>query len=113
MESLSYLNKYLVKYKWRLILGSIFITASNYFGVEMPFIVRDSINLFAEKVLSLKGKALSELDKTEVLESAIYLALFYVAFSLLRGFFVFLNRQTIIIMSRLIEYDLKNEIYSH
>jgi ATP-binding cassette subfamily B multidrug efflux pump len=113
MDSLSYLNKYLVKYKWRLILGSIFITASNYFGVEMPFIVRDSINLFAEKVLSLKGKALSELDKTEVLESAIYLALFYVAFSLLRGFFVFLNRQTIIIMSRLIEYDLKNEIYSH
>ncbi len=113
MKSLSYLNKYLVKYKWRLILGSIFITASNYFGVEMPFIVRDSINLFAEKVLSLKGKALSELDKTEVLESAIYLALFYVAFSLLRGFFVFLNRQTIIIMSRLIEYDLKNEIYSH
>jgi ATP-binding cassette, subfamily B, multidrug efflux pump len=113
MKALAYLNKYLVKYKWRLILGTIFITASNYFGVEMPRIVKDSVNLFADKIISLKGIALSELDKSDILESGIYLAFIYVVFSLLRGFFVFLNRQTIIIMSRLIEFDLKNEIYSH
>ncbi len=113
MKALAYLNKYLTKYKWRLILGTIFITASNYFGVEMPRIVKDSVNLFTEKIKSLKGVELSELDKTEIIESGIYLALIYIAFSLCRGFFVFLNRQTIIIMSRLIEYDLKNEIYTH
>lgn len=113
MKSLSYLNKYLVKYKWRLILGAIFITCSNFFGVEMPRIVKKAVDLFGEKIEELKGTSVTDFDKSDILEGAFYLALLYVGLSLCRGVFVFLNRQTIIIMSRLIEYDLKNEIYSH
>lgn len=113
MKSLSYLNKYLIKYKWRLILGTIFIAASNYFGVEMPRLVKKAVDLFEKKIGSIQASSLSEIDRSEILDGAFYLALIYVGYSLIRGFFVFLNRQTIIIMSRLIEYDLKNEIYQH
>jgi ATP-binding cassette subfamily B protein len=113
MKSLAYLNKYLVKYKWRLILGTIFITASNFFGVEMPRLVKKAVDLFEKKIGSIRSSSLTEMDRSEILDGALYLALIYVGFSLVRGFFVFLNRQTIIIMSRLIEYDLKNEIYHH
>ncbi|MEN8928759.1 MAG: ABC transporter ATP-binding protein [Flavobacteriales bacterium] len=113
MKSLFYLNKYLVKYKWRLILGVIFISASNFFGVEMPRIVKKAVDLFGKKIEELKLTSITEMDKSEILDGAIYLALIYVGLSLARGVFVFLNRQTIIIMSRLIEYDLKNEIYAH
>ena len=113
MKSLSYLNKYLVKYKWRLILGVVFITASNFFGVEMPRIVKKAVDLFGKKIEELKTTSITDIDKSDILEGAFYLALIYVGLSLCRGVFVFLNRQTIIIMSRLIEYDLKNEIYSH
>lgn len=113
MKSLSYLNKYLVKYKWRLILGVVFITASNFFGVEMPRIVKKAVDLFGKKIEELKTTSITDIDKSDILEGAFYLALIYVGLSLCRGVFVFLNRQTIIIMSRLIEYDLKNEIYFH
>ncbi len=113
MKSLAYLNKYLFKYKWRLILGTVFIAASNFFGVEMPRLVKRAVDLFEKKIGAIQASTLTELDKSDILEGALYLALIYVGYSLIRGFFVFLNRQTIIIMSRLIEYDLKNEIYSH
>ena len=113
MKSLSYLNKYLIKYKWRLILGTLFIAASNYFGVEMPRLVKRAVDLFEKKIGSIQTSSLTEMDRSEILDGAFYLALIYVGYSLIRGFFVFLNRQTIIIMSRLIEYDLKNEIYQH
>lgn len=105
MKSLSYLNKYLFKYKWRLLLGVLFISISNYFGVEMPKIVKNSVNDF-----------LSSLHYSSDFKSVLFLSMslagVYLLFSILKGFFLFLTRQTIIIMSRFIEYDLKNEIYS-
>jgi ATP-binding cassette, subfamily B, multidrug efflux pump len=104
MKSLSYLNKYIIKYKWRIILGIIFIGISNYFGVEMPKMVKDAVNDF-----------LGEVDVNQTFESIFWLSLklagIYVLFSILKGFFLFLTRQMIIIVSRLIEFDLKNEIY--
>lgn len=104
MKSLNYLNKYLFKYKGRLLLGVLFICLSNYFGVEMPKVVKNAVNDF-----------LGELDHTNDFHSILMLSLklagIYMLFSLLKGFFLFLTRQTIIIMSRLVEYDLKNEIY--
>ncbi|MGB1041195.1 MAG: ABC transporter ATP-binding protein [Flavobacteriales bacterium] len=113
MKALAYLNKYLAKYKWRLILGSIFIATSNFFGVEMPRIVKKAVDLFEKKIASFSSSTISDIEQNEIIEGALYLSLIYVGYSLARGFFVFLNRQTIIIMSRLIEYDLKNEIYAH
>jgi ATP-binding cassette subfamily B protein len=104
MKSLSYLNKYFIKYKWRFLLGILFIVVSNYFGVQMPLYVKTTID--------------SLLTDTPVngLNDALFLSLkiggIYMLLSLGSGFFLFLTRQTIIIMSRLIEYDLKNEIYN-
>lgn len=104
MKSLSYLNKYIIKYKWRLILGVLFIALSNYFGVEMPKMVKGAVNDF-----------LTEVNGEKTFDSIFWLSLklagIYILFSILKGFFLFLTRQMIIIVSRLIEYDLKNEIY--
>ncbi len=105
MKSLSYLNKYFFKYKWRLLLGTIFILISNYFGVQMPLYVKSTIDDL------MKSTTITSI------EDALYLSLkiggIYMLLSLISGFFLFLMRQTIIVMSRLIEFDLKNEIYSH
>jgi ATP-binding cassette subfamily B protein len=104
MKSLSYLNKYLIKYKWRLLFGVLCIIASNYFGVEMPQIVKVAVNDF-----------IGEINPNETFNNIAYLSLklfgFYMLLSLGKGFFLFLTRQSIIIVSRFIEFDLKNEVY--
>lgn len=106
MKSLRHLNKYFVKYKWRFLLGIVFVVVSNYFGVQMPLYLKTSIDNL------LNGDILTENDW---LSGAAMLSLklggIYMLLSLFSGFFLFLMRQTIIIMSRLIEYDLKNEIF--
>ena len=103
MKSLSYLNKYFIKYKWRLLLGTLFIVISNYFGVRMPLFVKDAVDQFMNTVL--------ETTPDDTLMIALKLGGLYMLLSICSGFFLFLTRQTIIVMSRLIEYDLKNEIY--
>lgn len=105
MKSLSYLNKYLILYKWRLLLGTLFICFSNYFGVEMPKIVKNAVNDFLNKIDHT-------VEFQSILILSVQLAGVYILFSLLKGFFLFLTRQTIIIVSRYIEFDLKNEIYT-
>lgn len=103
MKSLAYLNKYFIKYKWRFLLGIVFTIASNYFGVQMT--------LYTEKTID----KLSDVDASFSVTNVLWLALFtggiYMLIFLGKGFFLFLMRQTTIIMSRLIEYDLKNEIF--
>lgn len=106
MSSLFYLNKYLVKYKWRLILGTIFILISNIFFVEQPEIVREAINEIDAQLNSGESNTADH-----ILSAALTLSGMYLLFSILKGVFLFFTRQTIIIMSRFIEYDLKNEIY--
>ena len=106
MSSLFYLNKYLVKYKWRLILGAIFVLISKIFAVEMPGIVGGAINDISEQLKSDQILPYEEVMKLGLTAFGIYML-----FSILNGTFLFLTRQTIIIMSRLIEFDLKNEIY--
>ncbi|MFM6945736.1 MAG: ABC transporter ATP-binding protein [Flavobacteriales bacterium] len=103
MKSLRYINKYFKKYKWRFLFGILFTVISNYFGVQMPAFFSDSIDRFQSN-LDLQSK-------TDYLYLALELGAIYMGFSLLKGFFLFLMRQTIIVMSRFIEYDLKNEIY--
>ena len=106
MKSLFYLNKYLLKYKWHLLLGLLFIIASNYFGVYMPKIIDDALdNLISHSKNSPNNSNL-------LWELGLKLVLMYMAFSLFKGIFLFFTRQTIIVMSRKIEYDLKNEIFS-
>lgn len=105
MKSLSYLNKYLLKYKWRLLLGVVFIIGSNYFSVIMVESFGDSTD------------ALKDWNKVPHTESIMWFALKaageFMLYGLISGVFLFMTRQTIIIVSRFIEYDLKNEIYAH
>lgn len=101
MKSLRYLNKYFIKYKWRLLLGVIFIIGSNFFYVNMPLIVKDAVNQFEENF-----------DVENWANIALWLGGIYMALSLGKGVFLFLTRQTVIIVSRFIEFDLKNEVYA-
>lgn len=104
MKSLSYLNKYFIKYKWHMLLGVLFIILSNYFGVQMPMFVKSTVDdLF--KTADLK-------NFSSFLTLLLKIGGFYMFLAFMKGFFLFCLRQSIIIMSRLVEYDLKNEIYN-
>ena len=104
MKALSHLNKYLLKYKWRLILGTIFILISNIFAVYMPKIIDVAI----DKMSNIDS---TKFDQESFIDIGLYLCLLYLFFAIMKGIFLFFTRQTIIVMSRLIEYDLKNEIF--
>ncbi|HAE30608.1 MAG TPA: ABC transporter [Flavobacteriales bacterium] len=112
MKALAYLNKFLWKYRGRLFLGFLFILASNIIQAIMPSIVQDAVDqfkTFIEQYAAVESKEIFYQEK--VLPFAGYIVALYIGLALLRAVFVFMMRQTIIIVSRLIEYDLKNEIY--
>lgn len=104
MKSLSYLNKYFIKYKWRFLFGILFIIGSNWFKVAMP-------DYFGDSVDELKNWDTAR-PSDEVMISALKAGGTIMLYIITSGFFLFLTRQMIIIMSRNIEYDLKNEIYT-
>lgn len=104
MKSLSYLNKYFYKYRWRLLLGILFIVINNYFGAKIPVIIGETTDI-------LKGNKQSIFNGKTLFWTALTLAGMIILFNIIKGFFLFLTRQTIIVMSRYIEFDLKNEIY--
>ena len=105
MSELFYLNKYLKSYKWHLVLGFIFIICSNYFGVYMPKIIDDAAD---QLTLFLNSESKENNDLWSI---GLHLVGLYMLFSLLKGIFLFCTRQTIIVMSRHIEYDFKNDIF--
>ena len=116
LKSLKHLNKYLFKYKYHLIFGFLFVAVSNVFGVYAPQLVRqafDLVNATFDQYIVSKGT----LQENEILKafgkSTMYLGLMYLAVAVLKGVFMFFMRQTLIVMSRHIEYDLKNEIFDH
>ncbi|MBU1823226.1 MAG: ATP-binding cassette domain-containing protein, partial [Bacteroidetes bacterium] len=116
MKALAYLNKYFVKYKWYLILGTLFTIISNLFGIIPAQLVRYALDLVRETldIYYLFDGAAIQSSIYEVFTNSILLyGLLILAMALLKGFFLFLVRQTIIVMSRHIEYDLKNDIYEH
>jgi len=116
MKELRYLNKYLLKYKYHLLLGTVFIIITNVVAIIPAQIVRHAINLVKENIdlyTLFSGSNLQQ-NLYGIFASSILLAgILIVLMAILRGIFLFLVRQTIIVMSRLIEYDLKNEIYQH
>jgi ATP-binding cassette subfamily B protein len=104
MKSLSYLNKYFFKYRWRLILGILFIIINNYFGAWIPVLIGYSTDYIVDE--ASKG-----IDIDTIFWHTISLAGLIILFNIIKGFFLFLTRQTIIVMSRFIEFDLKNELF--
>ncbi|MFN6178265.1 MAG: ABC transporter ATP-binding protein [Flavobacteriales bacterium] len=143
MRPLLKLNPYFAKYRWHILLGTVFIVLSNLFAVYSPQVVREAIDLIAEGVrqmalpvdqrqlpvpemlqvwvgwtgLDLAGRLQDLHDDSAVAATVVWIAgilgLLYLVFALLKGFFMFLMRQTIIVVSRLIEYDLKNTVFDH
>jgi ATP-binding cassette subfamily B multidrug efflux pump len=111
MKALQHLNKYFWKYKYRFILGLIFIFTSNVFGLYPPIYIGEVLNLISD---SLSENNSSENTIQDILKGQLaYYAFLVLLFAIGRGLFMFFMRQTLIVMSRMIEYDLKNEIYDH
>ncbi len=116
MKHLAYLNKYFWKYRWHLIPGILFVIISNVFGVLPAPVIRLSFDLVTENIgiyhlyagFERQNIIYNLLGDSLLLFGAIVLLM-----AILRGLFLFFMRQTIILMSRHIEYDLKNEIYAH
>lgn len=116
MKELRYLNKYLIKYKWRIFWGSVFVVISNLFQILPAQMVRHAIDLVIDNIRIYKSfeQVSVQNDFFEVFAFGILIyALLILVMALLRGIFLYFVRQTLIVMSRLIEYDLKNEIFEH
>ena len=138
MKHLRVLNKYFWKYRWRFFLGVLFIVLSNYFGILAPQLtgyVIDNVQLEIKKEkdsaaferlhadmeikerrydLLVKGFIKSfGTYKLNFADKVLLCGILLLVLALLRGFFMFLMRQTIIVMSRHIEFDQKNEVFRH
>ena len=111
MKPLFHLNKYLAKYKWYLLLGFLFIIFSNLFKVYMPAIVDQAADEISNYFKDAQNGDVN--TRNELWNAGLKLSLVYLAYAFISGLFLFLTRQTIIVMSRKIEYDLKNDIFDH
>lgn len=105
MKHLFYLNKYFKKYKYRLLLGILITVLSKVLAIQIPSLIGNTL-----KVVEEFNKGIIESEQI-VKHTLLINILLIVGAALLSGFFTFLMRQTIIVMSRFIEYDLKNEIF--
>lgn len=106
MKELQYLNKYFIKYKYRFLLGIVFTIGSQIFM------------LFTPKLISKSFKAIEDIHKiglnTEIVKSELIENILLIfATTIIAGFLRFLMRQTLIVMSRHVEFDLKNEVFKH
>ena len=128
MTQLSTLNKYFKKYKYSFFLGILFVILTNYFRILSPqltgYVVNSVVTVLNGKNAPVDTSHLYNYDFTvrkiidffnkESFQARIlYTGLILMVIALISGFFMFLMRQTIIVMSRHIEFDQKNEIFSH
>lgn len=104
MKSLQTINAYLLKYKWRLLTGALFVVLSTLFSIYQGVVVRNATNQIVQLIANH-----TEVNTFTFLVFGITL----LGLALTSGFFLFLMRQTIIVMSRYIEFDQKNELYAH
>lgn len=104
MSALSHLNKYFYKYKTRFTIGVLITIAAQIFTLYTPKLVGDSIRVLEQ---------MNVFDKEEVTKLLLNNIFWILITTLIAGFLTFLMRQTLIVMSRHIEFDLKNEIFKH
>jgi len=106
MNELKYLNKYFLKYRYRIILGILITIGSKIFALFTPQLIGKSITLISNQITNPSS--------TEIFRYEISLNILYIfGAAIATGIFTFLMRQTIINVSRYVEFDLKNEIYNH
>lgn len=115
MRALRFLNKYFWKYRTRFLLGILFVTISNVFAIYPAQVVRHALDLVVNTISEARagGHAISQAVTGSLAYHTMLFALLIIGLALLKGVFMFFMRQTLIVMSRLIEYDLKNEIFMH
>ncbi len=113
MKKLRSLNKYFVCYRGRLVLGILFVAISNVFAVWSPVIVRRVMDGVQHTIKTHLHTGITPAISHEVFTMVFEGGLTLLGFAILRGIFMFAMRQTIIVMSRHIEYDQKQEIYAH
>jgi ATP-binding cassette subfamily B protein len=105
LKALQYLNKYFSKYKWRILIGLFITVISKLLALQIPIIIRNSLNV----VEDYQNKIIT--DVAQVKKELLVNVIIIIGVAVIAGFLTFLMRQTIIVTSRLIEFDLKNEIY--
>lgn len=110
MKALKKLNPYFLKHKWLLITGGVFVIISVVFKLFPALLIRNSFDTIARVIEDYKSGAVR--DETVRWELIRY-GLFIIASAVLQGIFMYFMRQTIIVMSRHIEYDLKNVVFDH
>lgn len=128
MTQLSTLNKYFKKYKYSFFLGILFVILTNYFRILSPqltgYVVNTVVTVLKEKNTVIDNAHLKNYDfiVVQIIEwfnhktfqtQILYTGLILLLIAIISGFFMFLMRQTIIVMSRHIEFDQKNAIFSH
>ena len=112
MNDLKYLIKYYKKYRYRFFIGVFFVVISNIFALYPAKYTRMAFDK-AKEAIDAQDQIAATVDYGELTQTLIYFGVMVILFAILKGVFMFFMRQTIIVMSRMIEFDLKNEIYSH
>lgn len=115
MKNLFTLNHYFVKYKWHLLLGIFFVTGANYFSILIPQKIREALDLVQDKIHLFKDtQAAGQGALMDQLGHALLMfGLIVTGFAIVKGIMMYYMRQTLIVMSRLIEYDMRKEIFGH
>ncbi|MEO6490787.1 MAG: ABC transporter transmembrane domain-containing protein, partial [Ferruginibacter sp.] len=128
MTQLSTLNKYFWKYRWLLLLGFFFVILTNYFRILTPqltgYVVNTVVHSIKTSHIAQPSVSTSShdvlvqllIDKFNTLpfsKQILFTGIVLIVLAIISGFFMFLMRQTIIVMSRHIEFDQKNEIFGH
>lgn len=110
MKALKKLNPYFLKHKWLLITGGVFVIISVVFKLFPALLIRNSFDTIARVIEDYKSGAVrDEAVRWELIRYGLYI----IASAVLQGIFMYFMRQTIIVMSRHIEYDLKNVVFDH
>ncbi|WP_299185738.1 ABC transporter ATP-binding protein [uncultured Aquimarina sp.] len=107
MRALRHLNKYFLKYKYRLLIGLVITIIARIFAVAVPKFVGDSVDIVEQYI----NNSITNIE--DVKTGLITNILLILGSVLIAAFFTFLMRQTFIVVSRFIEFDLKNEVFQH
>lgn len=116
MRHLAYLNKFFWHYRWRFLLGIVFVGLANWFRVWQPKVIRNALDTVVTQVRHYKetgGMAAHPEAYQELGSQIAWFGAGVIALAFAMGLFMFFMRQTIIVMSRLIEYDLRKELFAH
>ena len=106
MKELQYLNKYFIKYKYHFLLGVIITIVAQFFSLYTPKLIGESIKVIEDTLNNT-------ITSSQAKDLLVVKILKIIGFTLVAGILTFLMRQTLIVMSRHVEFDLKNEVFKH